>query len=190
MALQAVKVEGKRKPEVPGVKSLSLRDSQRLLFAFNPVWFMPCGQERQKGKESAKGKDRKIKGQKEAWDNDERSWWSLIINKFFKRFQTLKCVDLLPFTVLYHCKWNTFWFWSVHRTKRTIWQCHLGPWKNCKDSCWFLFTFLLIDRQQNERLLTIKNSRTKCGWKISSEFQTETNPELTLNLCQRTHSSL
>lgn len=37
MALQAVKIEGKRKPEVPGVKSLSLSDSQRLLFAFNPV---------------------------------------------------------------------------------------------------------------------------------------------------------
>ena len=33
MVLQAVKVEGKRKPEVPGVKSLSLSDSQRLLFA-------------------------------------------------------------------------------------------------------------------------------------------------------------
>lgn len=30
MALAAVKVEGKRKPEVPGVKSLSLSDSQRL----------------------------------------------------------------------------------------------------------------------------------------------------------------
>lgn len=36
-ALQAVKTEGKRKPEVPGVKSLSLSDSQRLLFAFSPV---------------------------------------------------------------------------------------------------------------------------------------------------------
>lgn len=37
IALQTVGAEGKRKPEVPGVKSLSLSDSQRLLFAFNPV---------------------------------------------------------------------------------------------------------------------------------------------------------
>ncbi len=37
MASLAVRVEQKRKPEVPGVKALSLKDSQRLLFSFNPV---------------------------------------------------------------------------------------------------------------------------------------------------------
>lgn len=43
MALQAVKVEGKRKPEVPGVKSLSFSDSQRLLFALILFDLYPVG---------------------------------------------------------------------------------------------------------------------------------------------------
>lgn len=37
MALHAVKFEGKRKPEVPGVEFLALTDSQSFLFACNPV---------------------------------------------------------------------------------------------------------------------------------------------------------
>lgn len=59
----------KRKPEVPVVKSLSLSDSQRLLFAFNPVFTLRGKRGEKKemeeyGKESGRGDQLKVIRQK------------------------------------------------------------------------------------------------------------------------------
>ncbi len=41
-------------------------------------------------------------------------------------FQLLKCEDLCLFSALCHLKWNMFGFWTVCRTKKTIWRRHFA----------------------------------------------------------------
>lgn len=56
-------------------------------------------------------------------------------------FHPVKCEDSLLSSVLYHCKLNTFRFWTVVFTKQAIWKCHLGRWEAVTGIFHYFLTF-------------------------------------------------